>query len=193
MSIGSRVQRLRLRHGHTLRDAEKQTGVTRSTLCRLENGACPPGLERLLTRIALGYGVPSEQLLRDPAGDFAWLVGRLDVGQRLHLLRWTLQSRTYVALCFLLNHCPRDAAIGEVAQQAGVTKRELSALVADWQRQTPDRNLVERLAAALIRAVQLPASWFEWGYLPSESLRRELPRSAPGMAAADRRRLPLPR
>lgn len=173
MTVGLRIQRLRLAHGHTLKDAEELTGVTRATLCRLENGARPPRFDGLVLQIARGYGIDPQQLLRDPVGDFAWAVLQMDPMHRLHLLRAGMARRTYVALRFLLNHCAGDVPLDELAAEAGLSRKRLSSLVASWHYNQPPQDMVERLAKALIKCIRLSPQWFRQGYLPDEAFERQ--------------------
>lgn len=176
MSIGMRIQRLRLLHGHTLNEAEKITGVSRSTLSRLENGARPPRLREFLLHIARGYGITVEKLLQDPAGDFAWMVMHIDSMHRLNLLRSGVARRTYVALRFLVDHCFAGVPPAEVVSEVGLPAQELLLLLADWPRRDPEPEVLNRLVRVLITGLELPAEWFYHGYVPGEALQTECPR-----------------
>src|SRR3954447_11339119 len=85
--VGPRLRTIRIRRGVTLTDVAAQTGISKSTLPRLENGQRRPTLELLL---------PLAQTYRVPLDD---LVGAPDVGDpRLHLKPRRVNGRTVLPL-----------------------------------------------------------------------------------------------
>lgn len=64
-AVGPRLKRLRVRRGLTLVDVSTTTGVSTSTLSRLETGQRRPGLELLLP-LARAYRVPLDDLVGAP-------------------------------------------------------------------------------------------------------------------------------
>ncbi|HYF73605.1 MAG TPA: XRE family transcriptional regulator [Nocardioides sp.] len=68
-AVGPRLQQLRRRRGITLSDLAKETGISTSTLSRLEAGLRRPTLEQLLP-LARTYGVTLDELVdAPPTGD----------------------------------------------------------------------------------------------------------------------------
>jgi transcriptional regulator with XRE-family HTH domain len=68
-AVGSRLKRLRLRRDVTLADLAEETGISTSTLSRLEAGLRRPTLEQLRPR-ARAYGVTLDELVdAPPTGD----------------------------------------------------------------------------------------------------------------------------
>jgi transcriptional regulator with XRE-family HTH domain len=68
-AVGSRLKRLRLRRDVTLADLAQETGISTSTLSRLEAGLRRPTLEQLLP-LARAYGVTLDELVdAPPTGD----------------------------------------------------------------------------------------------------------------------------
>jgi transcriptional regulator with XRE-family HTH domain len=68
-SVGPRLRALRRARGTTLADLATETGLTASTLSRLENGKLRPTLEQLLP-LARAHGVPLDDLVAaPPTGD----------------------------------------------------------------------------------------------------------------------------
>lgn len=68
-AVGPRLKRLRLRSDITLTDLAKRTGISASTLSRLEAGLRRPTLEQLLP-LARAYGVTLDELVdAPPTGD----------------------------------------------------------------------------------------------------------------------------
>ncbi|MCM4080941.1 helix-turn-helix domain-containing protein [Paractinoplanes hotanensis] len=67
--VGSRLHELRRARGTTLAELAAETGLTASTLSRLENGKLRPTLEQLLP-LARAHGVPLDDLVAaPPTGD----------------------------------------------------------------------------------------------------------------------------
>jgi transcriptional regulator with XRE-family HTH domain len=68
-AVGPRLKRLRLRRDITLADLAEETGISASTLSRLEAGLRRPTLEQLLP-LARAYGVTLDELVdAPPTGD----------------------------------------------------------------------------------------------------------------------------
>ncbi|MDQ1550561.1 MAG: hypothetical protein QOD27_2219 [Microbacteriaceae bacterium] len=68
-AVGPRLKRLRLRGGVTLADLARETGLSTSTLSRLESGLRRPTLEQLLP-LARVHGVTLDELVdAPPTGD----------------------------------------------------------------------------------------------------------------------------
>ena len=65
-SLAARVRRLRLERGLTLRDAERQTGVSRSMLSKIERGRASP-TATVLGKLAEGLKISISQLVGGPA------------------------------------------------------------------------------------------------------------------------------
>ena len=63
--VGPRLRRVREQRGMTLTDAAQRTGISKSTLSRLENGQRRPSLELLLP-LAQAYRVPLDDLVGAP-------------------------------------------------------------------------------------------------------------------------------
>ena len=86
-AVGPRLRTLRLHRELTLADLSTDTGVSVSTLSRLESGQRKATLELLLP-LAKAYGVPLDELVGAPAtGD-----------PRIHLRPVRRQGRVYVPL-----------------------------------------------------------------------------------------------
>lgn len=64
-AVGPRLKRLRSQRGITLTDLSETTGISTSTLSRLENGQRRPSLELLLP-LAQAYRVPLDELVGAP-------------------------------------------------------------------------------------------------------------------------------
>jgi transcriptional regulator with XRE-family HTH domain len=93
--IGRRVEKLRQAHGESLRDAAARTGVSHTTIRRIELGEVTESFNRTLLAIANGYGVPVEWIHtgKNPPEDF-------DTQLRLHAVGQATakQAAEYVPL-----------------------------------------------------------------------------------------------
>src|SRR2546426_1260333 len=67
-TVGPRLRALRQQHDLTLADLSSATGISLSTLSRLESGQRRPTLELLLP-LAREYHVPLDELIGTPAAD----------------------------------------------------------------------------------------------------------------------------
>jgi transcriptional regulator with XRE-family HTH domain len=86
-SVGPRLRTLRRKRGITLADLADGTGISESTLSRLESGQRRPNLELLLP-LARAYGVPLDELVGAPqTGD-----------PRVHLRPVRRDDMTYIPL-----------------------------------------------------------------------------------------------
>lgn len=85
--VGARLKHLRSLRGTSLADLAAHTGISKSTLSRLETGQRKPSLELLLP-LAQAYGVPLDEL-----------VGAPEVGDpRVHLKPHQVNGRTVIPL-----------------------------------------------------------------------------------------------
>lgn len=64
-AVGPRMRNLRRERGVTLAELSRTTGISESTLSRLESGSRRPNLELLLP-LARAYGVPLDELVGAP-------------------------------------------------------------------------------------------------------------------------------
>lgn len=65
MQVGRRVAALRAAHGESLRMAAARTGVSHTTIARIENGKITRSMHSTLCKIAEGYRVPAEYLVTE--------------------------------------------------------------------------------------------------------------------------------
>src|SRR6267143_1385854 len=86
-TVGPRLRALRQQHDLTLADLSATTGISLSTLSRLESGHRRPTLELLLP-LARAYQVPLDELVGAPAAD----------DPRVHALPFTQHGVTYQPL-----------------------------------------------------------------------------------------------
>lgn len=167
MSVGARVARLRAERGETLRQAASRIGVHHSTLARIESGETSSSFHRTLQRIARGYSVSLEHLLKGdaPVEHFdEWL--RTLPWQELMELSMHPTKRAAAALRFLLKEYPERFSLELISEQSGVSKEKLAALVLDsrpWFHVGNDGGEggsdLLRLCSALATAAGLSREW----------------------------------
>lgn len=164
-----RIQYLMSVHGHSLRDAERHTGVTKSTLQRIldEHDA---NLEKWLPRIAEAYGATASTLMAggDPRTDFEWAIRLCSVRERFDMVAQTMQARVRDTLDFLFATHPTRCSPLQVAAAAGMTEKRLQGLLVRWDKLPPDLVTARALAHGIHRLTSIPMAWFEVGVLEGE-------------------------
>lgn len=63
-TLGEFLKKLREEKGYSLREAGKQTGIAEAYLWQLENGKRGIAHPEMFKKLAKGYGVPAETLLK---------------------------------------------------------------------------------------------------------------------------------
>ncbi|MGC4943846.1 helix-turn-helix domain-containing protein [Kribbella sp. DT2] len=111
--VGARLRALRQARGTTLADLASETGLTASTLSRLENGKLRPTLEQLLP-LARAHGVPLDDLVAaPPTGD-----------PRIHLKPVRRSGLTIVPLTRRTGGVQAYKVLYPPAGRASTTKRQ---------------------------------------------------------------------
>jgi transcriptional regulator with XRE-family HTH domain len=101
-AVGPRLKRLRLRRDITLLDLAEETGISASTLSRLEAGLRRPTLEQLLP-LARAYGVTLDELVdAPPTGDPRVNLRPIDRGDGSFVLPLTRRPGGIQAYKFIL-------------------------------------------------------------------------------------------
>lgn len=173
MQIGRRVAKLRAAHGESLREAALRTGVSHTTIARIEKGEVTGSFHSTLKKVADGYGVRVEYLLtgRDPRQSFEEALQRLSSGERSRLYFLTPQARTQMVLDFLATEFAHDFSWDRVIKNAGLPFSDGRSLLQHWQanRLTEEEHL--RLAQSLSKLTGIPLTWFHTGVIdgPDES------------------------
>ncbi|MEV8016005.1 XRE family transcriptional regulator [Streptomyces sp. NPDC086554] len=107
-AVGPRLRALRTARGTTLARLSEETGISLSTLSRLEGGQREPTLKHLLP-LAKAHGVPLDELVGAPAtGD-----------PRIHPRPFTRQGKTWVPLTRHLGGMHAYKQIMPVDEDAG--------------------------------------------------------------------------
>lgn len=168
--IGQRVAKLRAARGESLREAALRTGVSHTTIARIEKGEVTCSFHSTLRKIAEGYGVRLEYLLtgREPQQDFHEALRRLPPEVRARLYFVSPLERIRITLEFLLGEYTEEFTLEQVALQAGLEPRRLHALVSGGGSSPELEQAVPRLAAALARLTGIDARWFHCGVADDE-------------------------
>lgn len=164
MQIGRRVAKLRESHGESLREAAVRTGVSHTTIARIEKGEVVASFQSTLRKIAEGYGVRVEFLLagKDPRQGFAFSLSRLSQEERSRLNFVPARTRIRMVLQFLLREYPSEFSLQQFAASAAMDLQQLQSL---HQGEAVTMTEAEdiRLAEALSRIIGIPNHWFRFG------------------------------
>ncbi len=165
MHAGKRIAELRLAHGDSLRDAAQRTGVSHTTIARLEGGEVTTSFHKTLKKIADGYGVRLEYLLtgRDPRYDFERALDHLSLHDRNRLYLLSFRTRLHMLLGFLCAEYADEISLKQVANAAGIELDEPESLLEARALDSLDDESCRRLTTVLSRVTGIPLAWFEWG------------------------------
>lgn len=169
MYVGRRVAKLRAAHGESLREAAQRTGVSHTTIARIEKGEVTGSFHSTLRKIADGYGVRMEYLLtgRDPRQDFEFSIRKLPSDERSKLYFASPRTRTKMVLDFLSAEYASEFSLELVAQQIGLNGVEFQQVLDNWSENMPEDAYL-RIAEALSRLTGISQHWFRWGSLGPE-------------------------
>lgn len=170
--VGRRVAKLRAAHGESLREAAVRTGVSHTTIARIEKGEVTGSFHSTLLKIAEGYGVRMEFLLtgRDPRQDFEQAVRKLSPEERSKLYYLSARTRIKMVLDFLTEEYPSEYSMEKVARAAGMDDAALQAILAQEQADYLPDEVVHRLAEALSRATGISPHWFKSGAMGTDQI-----------------------
>jgi len=169
--VGRRVAKLRSAHGESLREAAIRTGVSHTTIARIEKGEVTGSFHSTLKKIAEGYGVKMEFLLtgRDPRQDFEFSIRRLSPDERSRLYFLSSRTRIKMVLDFLMAEYPNEFSLDQLAFAVGYDESNFQAFLERWnvEKMPDDVNL--KIAEALSRMTGISPYWFRWGALGEQS------------------------
>lgn len=170
MSVGALVRKIREDHGDSLLDAQKRTGVSKSTLQRIESGYNVLRLVEYLQKIASGYGIPQEMLLeaQTPKGMFEGFIRSLSPSERFSYLRATSVERAKIMFDFVQVHFPGRTDQKRLASEAGLPVREVADAMSMWPLREPDMHTTTVLIQALTTSTCMELAWFNTGWLADE-------------------------
>jgi transcriptional regulator with XRE-family HTH domain len=168
--VGRRIAKLRAAHGESLRDAASRTGVSHTTIARIEKGEVTGSFHKTLRKIADGYGVRMEFLLtgRDPRQDFEQAIRRLCPEDRSKLYFVSARTRIKMVLDFLMAEYPDEFSLDHLAQTVGTDVDTFQLLMDRWHTEPLDEEANLRLAEGLSRLTGISPHWFRWGTLGNE-------------------------
>lgn len=177
MLVGRRIAKLRAAHGESLREAAVRTGVSHTTIARIEKGEVTGSFHSTLRKIADGYGVRMEFLLtgRDPRQDFEAAIRRLSPDERCRLYFAPVRTRIKIVLDFLMAEYPNEFSVDDLAESTGIDMAAYQALLEGWPSEQVPEEINTRLAEALSRVTGISPHWFRWGAIgePAEAIPRE--------------------
>lgn len=170
VQVGRRVAKLRSAHGESLREAAIRTGVSHTTIARIEKGEVTGSFHSTLRKIADGYGVKVEYLLngRDPRQDFEFSIRRLTTEERSRLYFVSPRTRVKMVLDFLIAEYPSEFPVEQIALAIGFDVRTFQALLDQWNTADLPEEANIRISEALSRLTGISSHWFRWGALGAE-------------------------
>lgn len=165
MQVGRRVAKLRAAHGESLRDAANRTGVSHTTIARIEKGEVTGSFHSTLRKIADGYGVRTEFLLtgRDPRQDFEQAIRRLSPEERSQLYFASVKTRVKMVIDFLMAEYTAEFSFDSLAEAIGEDSKTFQQLLDRWQIESLPDEANGKLAEALSRITGISHHWFKWG------------------------------
>jgi transcriptional regulator with XRE-family HTH domain len=166
-SVGRRVAMLRTAHEESLREAAIRTGVSHTTIARIEQGAVTGSFHKTLQKIAQGYGVKIELLLtgRDPARDFKAHLQHLRAEDRYALYFISSLERTKMVLDFMLIEYGNEFSQEQLAHAIGIDETMLEQIARSHTPVGIPDAIVERFGEAIARTTGIPLTWFTYGSL----------------------------
>lgn len=178
--VGKRVASLRAAHGDSLRTAAERTGVSHTTIARIENGEATSSFLSTLRKIADGYHVTVEYLMtgRDPRREFEALLGRLSPEERSRLYAASTLSRIRMVLQFLLAEYPQEFPLERLAQALEVDLPSLQRLIEEGETSGLPEVVVERIGNGLARLTSISRHWLFAGHLGGGELAAAIPPEA---------------
>lgn len=169
--VGTRVAKLRSAHGDSLREAALRTGVSHTTIARIEKGEVTGSFHSTLRKIAEGYGVKVEFLLngRDPRQEFEFSIRRLSPSERNKLYFVAPRTRTKMVLDFLSAEYGPEFSLEHLAMQIGLDGSRFAELLANWNSADTSEDVYIKVAESLSRLTGISSHWFHWGALDDET------------------------
>lgn len=172
MHIGRRVAKLRTLNGESLREAALRTGVSHTTIARIEKGEVTGSFHHTLRKIAEGYGVKVEYLLtgRDPKQDFEQFIRRLPHDERSRLYFLNPAARTRMVLDFLAAEYPAEFSANQLAAAAGLDETGMMELVDSGNTGPPPTGALQAVAETLSRVTGISPHWFRVGAVDGDQV-----------------------
>lgn len=161
MSLGKRVARLRIAHGESLREAAIRTGVSHSTIARIEKGEVTASFHETLQKVADGYQVSLDFLV----------TGELHPGSTRTSHRLTPEDKASLLFSSGRERLHRTLTL-VTTRRGGITREQFAAsLGLDLQTLESALNgecslpeaLTEQLCDQLALLSGLSSLWFHWG------------------------------
>lgn len=171
MLVGRRVAKLRSAHGESLREAAIRTGVSHTTIARIEKGEVTGSFHSTLKKIAEGYGVKMEFLLtgRDPRQDFEFSIRRLSPDERSRIYFLSSRTRIKMVLDFLMAEYPNEFSLDQLAFAVGYDESSFQTFLERWSAESMPDDVNLKIAEALSRMTGISPYWFRWGSLGEQS------------------------
>jgi|GEM_PF-1712747 len=170
--IGRRVASLRESYGDSLRQASMRTGVSHTTIARIESGESARSLHSTLRKIAEGYGVTIEYLTtgRDPRQDFEHSISRLPLHERGRLFFTSALNRTRMVLQFLLSEYPQEFPVDRLARSLSTEPAMIHALLDEENAPALPERAIRAMGENLAKLTGISRHWFHSGYVAADQV-----------------------
>lgn len=170
MSVAERVRAIREAHGDSLREAARRTGISRSTLQRIEQGCDLRTLDTWLRQFARGYGVAEADLLdsRTPRGMFEWRIRQAHPTDRTAMAMLPIHGRVRLLLSFLQATAPAQLSPERLAAAAGLPAGEVEQALRTWRLRPPDLRTAQAIGLGLHTLFGISRTWILTGWLDEE-------------------------
>lgn len=164
--IGRRVAQLRVANGESLREAAHRTGVSHSTIARIEKGEVTASFDETLRKVAEGYGVPLEYLLTGQhriVDNPTALLHRITPDERSALLFTAGRERIRRAVAMVTGQKPGRLTREQFAAVLGLDMLGLDQVLRG-KTEMPDS-----LADQLAHLTGISPLWFQWAMREGEA------------------------
>lgn len=164
MQVGRRVARLREIHGESLREAAARTGISHTTIARIEKGEVTGSFQHTLRKIAEGYGVTLEFILagHQVRRDFAFSLSKLSPDQRSRLYFAPARTRIRMGINFLLGEYPDEFTLSSLSLRLGLPDHAIKMVLNNSESEWPP-GLCDAVVAGLSGMTGIAQHWFRSG------------------------------
>lgn len=168
--VGKRVAALRAAHGDSLRAAAERTGVSHTTIARIESGEATSSFLGTLRKIADGYHVTVDYLMtgRDPRREFESVLNRLSPEARSQLYAASTLNRVRMLLQFLLAEYPQEFPLERLGPALEIDLESLQRLIAEGEAAELPDDVIQRIGNNLARITAISRHWLLAGHMGGE-------------------------
>lgn len=172
--MGRRVARLRIAHGESLRQAALRTGVSHSTIARIEKGEVTGSYQETLRKVADGYGITLAYLLTGQDSfrpGLAASLRPLTPREQASLIFLPGRERARQALAMVTSTAEDGLSLEQFAAALGLDADSVVRAINGQMELPPE--LLERLQEQFGLLTGLSPRWFRWSLTEPASVEEE--------------------